>query len=69
MKIAGIILLVIGVLSTLGAIIGAANGHATSFGGLGLVVLGAFLLSRAKKKKEEEEKKKKWAEGNSNENE
>lgn len=69
MKIAGIILLVLGILSTLGAIIGAASGHSTSFGGLAFVVLGAFLLSRANKKKEEEEKKRKWAEGNSNEKE
>ena len=59
MKIAGIILLVLGILSTLGAIIG----------GLTFVVLGAFLLNRANKKKEEEEKKRKWAEGNSNETE
>jgi len=69
MKIAGIILLVIGGLSTLGAIIGVVQGHSTSFAGLTLVVLGAFLLSRANNKKEEEEKKKKWAEGNSNEDE
>ena len=69
MKIAGIILLVIGILSTLGAFIGAAGGHSTSFGGLVFVVLGAFLLSRANVKKEKEEKKRKWAEGNSNETE
>lgn len=69
MKVAGIILLVLGGLSTLGAIIGAAQGHSTSFAGLTFVVLGAFLLSRANKKKEEEEKKRKWAEGNSNDTE
>lgn len=69
MKITGIILLVIGGLSTLGAIIGAAQGHSTSFAGLAFVVLGAFLISRANKKKEEEEKKKKWAEGKTDENE
>jgi uncharacterized membrane protein YbaN (DUF454 family) len=69
MKISGIILLVLGILSTLGAIIGAINGHSISFSGLAFVVLGAFLLSRANKNKEEEEKKRKWAEGNSNETE
>lgn len=60
MKAAGIILLVLGILSTLGAIIGAAQGHNTSFGGLAFVVLGAFLMSRANKKKEEEANKKQW---------
>lgn len=63
MKTAGIILLVIGVLSTLGALIGAANGHNTSFGGLAFVVLGAFLISRGNKKKEEEKKKQEWVDG------
>jgi uncharacterized membrane protein YbaN (DUF454 family) len=69
MKIAGIILLVLGIISTLGAIIGAINGHSTSFAGLAFVVLGAFLLSRANKKKEAEEKKRTWTEGSSNEKE
>jgi uncharacterized membrane protein YbaN (DUF454 family) len=63
MKTAGIILLALGLLSTLGAIIGAANGKSTSFAGLTFVVLGAFLMSRASKKKEEEEKKKEWEKG------
>jgi hypothetical protein len=63
MKTTGIVFVVIGLLSTLGAIIGAANGHRTSFAGLTFVVLGAFLISRAEKKKEEEEKKKKWEQG------
>lgn len=65
MKVAGIILLVLGILSTLGAIIGTVNGHSTSFGGIAFVVLGAFLISRANKKKEEAEKKKEWVEGKS----
>jgi uncharacterized membrane protein YbaN (DUF454 family) len=65
MKVAGIILLVFGVLSTLGAIIGAVNGHSMSFAGIAFIVLGAFLISRANKKKEEEEKKKEWIEGKS----
>jgi len=65
MKTTGIVLAVIGGLSTLGAIIGAVNGHQTNFAGLTFVVLGAFLISRANKKKEEEEKKKQWEQGNS----
>jgi len=65
MKTAGIILLVIGLLSTLGALIGAASGHSTSFGGLAFVVLGAFLISRGNKKNEEEKKKQEWVDGKS----
>lgn len=67
MKTTGIVFVVIGSLSTLGAIIGAASGHQTSFAGLTFVVLGAFLISRANSKKEEEEKKKRWEQG-SNDN-
>lgn len=63
MKIAGIILLVLGTLSLLGAIVGASNGYDTSFSGIGFVVLGAFLINRANKKKEEAKKKKEWIEG------
>jgi hypothetical protein len=65
MKIAGIVLLTIGILSVLGAFVGAANGHNTNFSGLAFVVLGAFLISRANKNKEEEEKKKQWENGES----
>ncbi len=65
MKTAGIILLVIGLLSTLGALVGAAQGHSTSFAGLAFVVLGAFLISRGNKKKEEEKKKQEWVDGKS----
>lgn len=65
MKTAGIILLVLGSISTLVAIIGAAKGYQTSFGGLMFVVLGAYLMSRANRKKEEAAKKKKWSEGDS----
>lgn len=68
MKVAGIILLTLGIISTLGAMVGAANGHSTSFSGLALVVLGAFLISRANSKKEEEEKKKEWEKGASDNN-
>lgn len=66
MKTTGIVLVTIGVISTLGAIIGAVNGYQTNFGGLTFVVLGAFLISRANKKKEEDEKKKQWEQGNLN---
>ena len=65
MKVAGIILLVFGGLSVLGALLATAGGRPTSFAGLAFVVLGAFLISRANSKKEEEEKKKQW-ENNSN---
>jgi hypothetical protein len=65
MKTTGIVLIVLGGLSTLGALIAALRGASTSFGGgLILAVVGAFLVSQANKKKEEEEKKKKWAEDN-----
>ena len=60
-KITGIIILVIGILSTLGGIIQTINGR-PNFAGLMWVVVGAFLLSRANKKKEED-KKKQWEQG------
>ncbi len=63
MKTAGIILLVLGILSTLGMIIAASQGQKASFGGVAFIALGAFLISRANKKKEEEENKKKWESG------
>ena len=69
MKIAGIILLILGGFSTLGDIIVASRGHKAPFAGLSFIVLGLFLISRANKNKEEAEKKKKWVEGNINENE
>ena len=65
MKIAGIILLVIGIISLLGAMVGASQGHSTSMSGLVFVVLGIFLISRASIKKEEKEKKDQWVEGKS----
>lgn len=67
MKTAGIILIVIGGISTIGAIIGASHGQRSSFLGIGLLVLGIYLISRANKKKEEEEKKNKWEEASRNE--
>ena len=57
MKITGIIILSFGILSTLGAIVATINGHGTNFSGIGFIVLGAYLLSRAKKKEEERKKK------------
>jgi hypothetical protein len=63
MKTAGIILLVLGILSTLGMLIAASQGQKASFGSVAFIVLGAFLISRANKNKEDEEKKKKWESG------
>lgn len=61
MKTTGIILIVFGGLSVLGTILSMANGrNSGSFGGLVFIVLGAFLISRAKQKKIEQEKKKQW---------
>ncbi|MCP4439293.1 MAG: hypothetical protein GY810_10170 [Aureispira sp.] len=62
MKTTGIILIIIGALSTMGGMLSISNGRPTSspFAGLTFVVLGAFLISRDSKKKEEEQKKKQW---------
>jgi hypothetical protein len=64
MKTTGIVILVIGCLSTLGGIMGTIAGHQPNFAGVTFIVLGAFLISRANKKKEEEEKKRQWDQGN-----
>lgn len=56
MKIGGWILLVLGVLSTIGSFIG---GNSPT-GGIFFTVLGAYLISRANKKKKEEEDRNKW---------
>jgi uncharacterized membrane protein YbaN (DUF454 family) len=66
MKTTGIILLVIGCLSTLGGIIGTIGGREPNFAGLTFVVIGGFLMYRANQKKEEAEKKKQWEEGKLN---
>ncbi len=63
MKIVGIVLIVFGSLSVIGALIGASRGHNTSLGGLAFVALGGYLVSRAIKKQREEEEKKKWERG------
>ena len=67
MKITGIILLVIGALSTLGALMASSQGHNASFAGLTFVVLGIFLIVRANKKAEEESQRRNWEEGNKKE--
>lgn len=60
MKTWGIVLIVFGSLSLLGAILSTANGRTGSAGGLAFVVLGIYLIHRAKQKKEEEDEFKKW---------
>lgn len=57
MKIAGIIITVLGSLSLLGSIIGGIS----SFGPLFWLGLGIFLIHRANQKKEEKENKEKWS--------
>lgn len=69
MKIGGIILIVFGGLSVIGAVAGFTSEYADraarSFGlGIGFVILGAYLINRAKKKKEEQKEKDKWNNGN-----
>lgn len=67
MKTTGIVLLVIGCLSTLGGIIGTIGGREPNFAGLTFVVIGGFLIYRANQKKEDAEKKKQWEQGNTDE--
>jgi len=64
MRTTGIILLVIGILSTLGGFLGVISGRELNLNGLVFVVLGGFLIYRANQKKEEIEKKKQWENGN-----
>jgi len=68
MKTTGIILIVIGALSTIGGILGTISGREPNLAGLTFVVLGAYLVHRANQKKEDAESKKRWEEGNMNEN-
>lgn len=56
MKTGGWILLVLGILSTLWAIIGGIP----PIGGLFFAILGAYLISRANKKEKEQRDKDKW---------
>jgi hypothetical protein len=62
MKIAGIIITIIGVMSTLGAIMAVSAGRSISFAGIGWIVLGSFLIYRANQKKEDNQKIKEWSE-------
>jgi len=67
MKITGIILIVLGAISTLGGILGTISGQRLNLAGLTFVILGAYLVHRANQKKEEKEeaeKKKQWIQGN-----
>ena len=67
MKIGGIILIILGGLSTLGGIIKITGGHGTemSLWGPGLIVIGILLVIKSNTKKKEEEEKKNWIDGNS----
>lgn len=62
MRTTGIIFIFMGVLSILAAIIKASAGYESNFGGIGVLILGAFLISRAKKKEEEQQAKREWEE-------
>lgn len=70
MKTVGIIFLVFGILGLLAAFIAMGDGKSEVFAkGLGnagmFIVLGAFMISRAKKRQEEENDKKNWENNNS----
>lgn len=69
MKIGGIILIVLGGLSTMGGILKISNGHGTEFSlwGPGMIVIGILLVIKSNNKKKEEEEKKNWVEGSSKE--
>jgi len=65
MKIIGIILIIIGAINVITGFAGLTSDYAdqaiSSIGfGIGFIVLGAYLINRAKKKKEEKEEKDKW---------
>ena len=51
MKVAGIVLIVWGGLAVLAAILQVMRGFEANFAGLSLIVLGTFLISRAKRNK------------------
>ncbi len=63
MRTTGIVFIVLGGLSVLGACCAAMRGQTTSFGGLGFIVLGTFLVSRAINKRKEKEELQKWQQG------
>jgi len=65
MKIGGIISIILGALSVIAGFSGITSNYADrairSIGvGIGFIVLGAYLISRAKAKREENQKKEKW---------
>lgn len=62
MKTWGIILIALGCISLAGVITAAANGRSgNAGGGVAFIVLGAYLIHRAKRKKEEQEKRDDWS--------
>ena len=61
MKTTGIILIVFGSLSLLGFLLNPTVG--ASAGGLLFIVLGAYLIYRAKQKKKEQQEKDNWSNG------
>ncbi len=61
MRTWGIVLIVFGSLSLLGALLAAANGAAGSGGGIAFIVLGAYLVYRAKQKDEEKNQHDNWS--------
>ena len=68
MKIAGVILLILGCLLTVVSIIMLIKKDYFNFSGITFIVLGAFLISRSKRKKSEEEKSNKWENWKNNNN-
>ena len=65
MKIGGIFALIVGVLNLFIGFASLSTEYADQAGGklgfgIGAIVLGLYLLDRAKKKKEEQKKKEKW---------
>jgi hypothetical protein len=71
MKIGGIILIILGSLTTLGGIVKITKGHGTEFSlwGPGLIVIGILLIVKSNNKKKGEQEKKNWIEGDSNKKE
>ncbi len=61
MRTWGIVLIVFGSLSLLGALLAAANGAAGSAGGIVFIVLGVYLVHRAKQKEEEKNQHDNWS--------
>lgn len=61
MKTWGIVLIVFGSLSLLGALLAAANGAAGSGGGIAFIVIGAYLIHRANQKEKEQQEHDNWS--------